>query len=32
MAVNSGVFNASIIRKVWMSLTGLFLCSFLLIA
>jgi len=31
MAVNTGVFNASIIRKVWMSLTGLFLCSFLLV-
>jgi succinate dehydrogenase / fumarate reductase cytochrome b subunit len=31
MATNSGVFNSSIVRKVWMSLTGLFLCSFLLI-
>lgn len=31
MSTNSGVFNSSIVRKVWMSLTGLFLCSFLIV-
>jgi len=31
MSVKSGVFSSSIVRKVWMSLTGLFLCSFLVV-
>jgi len=31
MAGKKSVFSSSIVRKVWMSLTGLFLCSFLLI-
>lgn len=31
MSTKPGVFNSSIFRKVWMSLTGLFLCSFLVV-
>jgi succinate dehydrogenase / fumarate reductase, cytochrome b subunit len=31
MSAKSGVFSSSIVRKVWMSLTGLFLCSFLVV-
>lgn len=31
MAEKKSIFNSSIVRKVWMSLTGLFLCSFLVV-
>ncbi len=31
MAANKNVFDSSVVRKVWMSLTGLFLCTFLVV-